>query len=67
MTPEQRALGGVIPVLLERPADRLMLCEDAADALARLNEAGLAAGVPTPRGNGEVKSETPLCHNDKRQ
>jgi len=24
VTPEQRALGGVIPVLLERPAERLI-------------------------------------------
>jgi hypothetical protein len=47
--------------------DRLLLCEDAGDQLARLIQAGLAAGVPQPRGQGEVKSETPLCHNDKRQ
>ena len=55
-----RAIDGLVK-------DRLMLCEDAADGLARLNQAGLDAGVPSPRGNGEVKSETPLCHNDKRQ
>jgi hypothetical protein len=47
--------------------DRLLLCEDAGDQLARLIQAGLAAGVPQPRGQGEVKSETPLCHNDKRE
>ncbi len=55
-----RAIDGLVK-------DRLLLCEDADDQLARLNQAGLAAGVPPPRGNGEVKSETPLCHNDKRQ
>jgi hypothetical protein len=32
--------------------DRLMLCEDADDAQARLLAAGLAAGVPAPNGNG---------------
>jgi hypothetical protein len=57
---------------IERPVDnmvrdRLLLCEDAGDQLARLIQAGLAAGVPQPRGQGEVKSETPLCHNDKRE
>jgi hypothetical protein len=46
--------------------DRLLLCEDAGDQLARLNDAGLAAGVPAPKGQGEVKTETPQCHNDKR-
>jgi hypothetical protein len=54
-----RAIDGLVK-------DRLLLCEDAGDQLARLNQAGLAAGVPAPRGKGEVKSETPLCHNDKR-
>jgi len=50
--------------------DGLMLCEDANGPngeFARLIQAGLDAGVPAPRGKGEVKSETPLCHNDKRQ
>ena len=55
-----RAIDGLVK-------DRLMLCEDADDQLARLIQAGLNAGVPPPRGKGEVKSETPLCHNDKRQ
>jgi hypothetical protein len=47
--------------------DRLLLCEDAGVELARLIQEGLDAGVPAPRGKGEVKTETPLCHNDKRQ
>jgi alpha/beta hydrolase family protein len=55
-----RAIDGLVK-------DRLLLCEDAGDQLARLNQAGLNAGVAAPRGKGEVKSETPLCHNDKRQ
>jgi hypothetical protein len=55
-----RAIDGLVK-------DRLLLCEDAGDQLARLIQAGLAAGVPQPRGQGEVKSETPLCHNDKRE
>ena len=55
-----RAIDGLVK-------DRLLLCEDAGDALARLNQAGLDAGVPQPRGQGEVKSVTPLCQNDKRE
>jgi len=50
--------------------DGLMLCEDANGPngeFARLIQAGTDAGVPAPKGKGEVKSETPLCHNDKRQ
>src|SRR6185295_9662902 len=50
--------------------DRLLLCEDVNGPngqLTRMIQAGLTAGVPAPRGKGEVKSETPLCHNDKRQ
>jgi len=42
--------------------DRLMLCEDADDAQARLLDAGLAAGVPAPNGNLPPKSTTPHCH-----
>jgi hypothetical protein len=55
-----RAIDGLVK-------DRLLLCEDAGDQLARLIQAGLDRGVPQPRGQGEVKSETPLCHNDKRE
>src|SRR5215813_2859809 len=58
-----RAIDGLVK-------DGLMLCEDANGPngeLARLIQAGTDAGVPAPQGKGEVKSETPLCHNDKRQ
>ena len=55
-----RAIDGLVK-------DRLLLCEDADDQLARLNQAGLDAGVPEPRGKGEEKTTTPLCHNDKRE
>jgi hypothetical protein len=58
-----RAIDGLVK-------DGLMLCEDVNGPngeLARLIQAGLDAGVLAPRGKGEVKSETPLCHNDKRQ
>ena len=41
--------------------DRLMLCEDADDALARLLQAGLAAGVPAPKGNPTPQSTVPHC------
>jgi hypothetical protein len=55
-----RAIDGLVK-------DRLLLCEDAINDLPRLIQAGLNAGVPAPRGKGEVQSETPLCKNDKRQ
>jgi hypothetical protein len=41
--------------------DRLMLCEDADDAQARLLAAGLAAGVPAPNGNLPPQSTVPHC------
>jgi hypothetical protein len=41
--------------------DRLMLCEDADDAQARLLAAGLAAGVPAPKGNLPPQSTVPHC------
>jgi hypothetical protein len=43
--------------------DRLMLCEDADDAQARLLDAGLAAGVPAPHGNLPPQSTVPHCQN----
>jgi hypothetical protein len=54
-----RAIDGLVK-------DRLLLCEDAGDQLSRLITAGLTAGVPAPRGKGEIKSETPLCHNERQ-
>jgi hypothetical protein len=42
--------------------DRLMLCEDAADEQARLLQAGLSAGVPSPRGKLPPQTTPPLCH-----
>jgi hypothetical protein len=41
--------------------DRLMLCEDAGDAQARLLQAGLDAGVPGPRGNLPPQTTVPHC------
>jgi len=41
--------------------DRFMLCEDADDALARLLDAGLAAGVPAAKGNPTPQSTVPHC------
>ncbi|HEX2932981.1 MAG TPA: alpha/beta hydrolase domain-containing protein [Candidatus Binatia bacterium] len=55
-----RAIDGLVK-------DRLLLCEDADDQLARLNQAGLDAGVPEPKGKGVVKSITPQCHQDKNR
>jgi hypothetical protein len=41
--------------------DRFMLCEDADDALARLLQAGLAAGVPAAKGNPTPQTTVPHC------
>lgn len=49
-----RAIDGLVK-------DRLMLCEDADDAQARLLQAGLDAGVPPPRGALPPRSTVPHC------
>jgi hypothetical protein len=41
--------------------DRLMLCEDADDAQARLLQAGLDAGVPPSHGNLPSQPTVPHC------
>src|SRR5689334_17080444 len=41
--------------------DRLMLCEDADDAQARLLQAGLDAGVPPAKGNPTPQTTVPHC------
>ena len=50
------------PRIDELVKDRLMLCEDADDAQARLLAAGLAAGVPVAKGNLPPQTTPPLCH-----
>ena len=50
-----RAIDGLVK-------DRLMLCDDADDAQSRLLAAGLAAGVPAPKGNLPSKATVPHCH-----
>ncbi|PWT82428.1 MAG: hypothetical protein C5B57_08690 [Blastocatellia bacterium] len=41
--------------------DRLMLCEDAAEAQARLLQAGLDAGIPVPDGNLPIPTTPRHC------
>lgn len=54
-----RAIDGLVK-------DRLMLCEDADDAQARLIAAGLLAGVPPHPGKGTPPLQpVPHCHNGK--
>ncbi len=53
---------GVIRAIDGLVKDRLMLCEDADDAQARLLQAGLDAGVPPPSGHLPPQSQVPLCH-----
>ncbi|MGE5666636.1 MAG: alpha/beta hydrolase domain-containing protein, partial [Betaproteobacteria bacterium] len=53
-----RAIDGLV-------RSRLMLCEDAADQQARLLQAGLAAGVPPPKGNLPPQTQVPACQGAK--
>jgi hypothetical protein len=41
--------------------DRFMLCDDAGNVFARLQQAGLAAGVPPPQGNPTPQDQVPAC------
>jgi hypothetical protein len=54
-----RAIDGLVK-------DRLMLCEDADDEQARLLQAGLNAGVPSPQGKLPPQTTPPLCHGPSR-
>lgn len=54
-----RAIDGLVK-------DRLMLCEDAADAQSRLLAAGLAAGVPAPNGKLPPQATVPHCLGQNR-
>jgi len=48
--------------------DRFMLCEDTEAVYARLLQAGLAAGVPAPKGNPMPQDQVPACKsNGKNQ
>jgi len=42
--------------------NRLFLCEDAPAEVKRLIDAGLAAGVPAPRGNEPMYPNVPHCN-----
>ncbi len=53
--------GAVVRAIDGLVADRLMLCEDAADQFSRLIEAGLRAGVSPPPGGGKPAME-PMAH-----
>ena len=54
-----RAIDGLVK-------DRLMLCEDADAAQARLLQAGLDAGVPPPHGKLPPQATPPHCHVTSR-
>jgi hypothetical protein len=41
--------------------NRFMLCEDTEAVYARLLQAGLAAGVPAPRGSPMLQDQVPSC------
>jgi hypothetical protein len=44
--------------------DRFMLCEDTEAVYARLLQAGLAAGVPAPKGNPMPQDQVPSCKSN---
>jgi hypothetical protein len=44
--------------------DRFMLCEDTEAVFSRLLQAGLAAGVPAPKGNPMPQDQVPSCKSD---
>jgi len=41
--------------------NRFMLCDDAGNVFARLQKAGLAAGVPAAKGNPSPQDTVPAC------
>jgi hypothetical protein len=53
------AVVNAVDALVKR---RLMLCEDTQDQVTRLFDAGLAAGVPAPRGNEPKYPKIPHCN-----
>jgi hypothetical protein len=53
------AVVNAVDALVKR---RLMLCEYTQDQVARLIDAGLAAGVPAPRGNEPKYPKIPHCN-----
>jgi len=53
------AVVNAVDALVKR---RLMLCEDTQDQVTRLIDAGLAAGVPAPRGNEPKYPKIPHCN-----
>ena len=53
------AVVNAVDALVKR---RLMLCEDAGDQVTRLINAGLAAGVPAPRGREPMYPNVPHCN-----
>jgi hypothetical protein len=53
------AVVNAVDALVKR---RLMLCEDAGDQVTRLIDAGLAAGVPAPRGREPKYPDIPHCN-----
>jgi hypothetical protein len=56
----------VIRAIDDLVKDRLLLCEDAEAEQARLLAAGLAAGVPPPKGNLPPQSTPPQCQRPGR-
>jgi Alpha/beta hydrolase domain len=57
----------VIRAIDELIKDRLLLCEDAEAEQSRLLAAGLAAGVPPPKGSLPPQSIPPQCHKPGRK
>ncbi|HEX3342731.1 MAG TPA: alpha/beta hydrolase domain-containing protein [Pseudolabrys sp.] len=52
---------GVMRAINDLVRNRFMLCDDAGNVFARLQQAGLAAGVPAPQGNPSPQDTVAAC------
>ena len=56
---------GVMRAIDDLVRGRFMLCDDAGNVFARLQQAGLAAGVPPSQGNSSPQETVPACLGKK--
>jgi len=56
---------GVMRAIDDLVRGRFMLCDDAGNVFARLQQAGLTAGVPPPQGNPSPQETVPACLGKK--
>ena len=56
---------GVMRAIDDLVRGRFMLCDDAGNVFARLQQASLAAGVPPSQGNSSPQETVPACLGKK--